>query len=280
MKSVLNILTVDLEEWYHAEYVKGRLPLRKEDHAKNDVAEALNLLEERGVEATFFVVGELAEKNPELISRIKKNGHEIAFHAYYHEPLWNKTAEAFKQEIIKFSNVVGEPCKGFRAPSFSLSNKTKWVLDSLDEAGFRYDSSIFPARSPLYGVPGAPMKPYKPSRIDVSVEDNDARLWEFPLHVYSSRILRFPMAGGFYLRFFPLKLIMMSIKKSNKDERPAVVYFHTWELTPEIPRLKLGHYRSFVTYHNLEKTASRLEKMLSEFDFTSIENYMKEKGLA
>jgi len=276
---LLNILTVDLEEWYHAEYVKGRLSQNKEDHAKTDLDKTLNLLHEQGVRTTFFVVGELAQKHPELISQMKENGHEVAFHAFYHEPLWNKTAETFKLEINKFNAVVGESCKGFRAPSFSLNNKTKWVLNVLDEAGFQYDSSIFPSKTPLYGVPRAPLKPYKPSHNDVSIDDDKAKLWEFPLHVYASAILRFPMAGGFYLRFFPLKFIVKSIKKANKEGRPAVMFVHTWELNPETPRLKLGYYRSFVTYRNLEKTAERLREILSRFDFTSIEGYMKEKGL-
>ncbi len=279
-KSLLNILTIDFEEWYHPEYVRGKYTKNKTNDAGTpSLSETLDLLEKQRTEATFFVVGEIAQKQPEFIEQIKEKGHEVGFHGHDHEPLWRKNAETLKSEIDDFRTVTGKSCIGFRAPSFSLNNDTKWALNVLEESDFKYDSSIFPATTPLYGMGQAPTQPYKPSREDVSVEDEKARLWEFPLHVYSSSILRLPMAGGFYLRFFPLRFLMRSIKKANKNGRPAVLFVHTWELSPETPKLKLGLYRSFVTYHNLEKTAPKLDKILTQFGFTSVQNYMKEKGL-
>jgi len=275
-----NILTIDLEEWYHAEYVKNKVHRNKEDFARMGLSKTLDLLREQGVKATFFVLGEIAERYPELIPQIEANGHEVAFHAFYHEPLWKKTAETFKLEINKFNAVAGKPCKGFRAPSFSLNNKTKWALNVLNEAGFMYDSSIFPAKTPLYGVWDAPIRPYKPSLDDVSVEDENTALWEFPPLVYPFAFFRLPTAGGFYLRFLPLDIIRKSIEKANKRGYPAVIFVHSWEVSPEAPRLKLGLYRSFVTYHNIEETSTRLKHLLSSFEFTSIEDYMKEKGMA
>jgi len=277
---LLNILTIDFEEWYHPEYVKHNAALNRKDYSSQGLGKAFELLEKHNCIATFFVVGEIAKKHPEFIKQIEEKGHEVAFHGYFHEPLSQKTADTLRWEINEFRSAIGKSCIGFRAPSFSLNQTTKWALDVLEENEFKYDSSIFPASTPLYGLSRAPTKPYKPSHDNVSVEDKETRLWEFPLHVYSSRILRLPMAGGFYLRFFPLRLIMRSIKKANNDECPAVVFVHTWELDPKTPKLKLGLYKSFVTYHNLEKTASRLEQMLSNFEFTSVQNYMKEKGLS
>ena len=276
-----NILTIDVEELYHAEYVKESLPKHTiEDKSPHDLTKTLTLLKQHNVNATFFIVGELAQKHPELIPQIKESGHEIAFHAFYHEPMWKKSPESFRDEIDKFHSVTDARCKSFRAPSFSINNGTRWVLDVLEQAGFQYDSSIFPARTPLYGAPKAPLKPYKPNHMDITVEDEAARLWEFPLHTYPLPFIRLPMAGGFYLRFFPPRLMKRSIRKANREGRPAVIFVHTWELNPETPRLKLGLYRSFVTYRNLEKTASRMDALLSEFEFTSIENFMKEEGLS
>ena len=273
-------MTIDLEEWYHAEYVKDKANRNDGDFVKEDLTRTLALLQEAGVKATFFVLGEIAERYPELIPMIRKDRHEVAFHAFYHEPLRKKTAEAFRLEIDKFNAVVDQPCNGFRAPSFSLNNQTKWALRVLDETGFKYDSSIFPTKTPLYGVRRAPTGPYRPSLEDVSVEDEDANLWEFPPLVYPFAGFRLPTAGGFYLRLLPLYLIKKAVKKANKRGDPAVIFVHSWEVNPEAPKLKLGLYRSFVTYHNIEETSARLKHLLSGFEFTSIEDYMKEQGIA
>jgi len=277
---LLNILTIDLEEWYHPEYVRDKAASNREDNSSQDLLKTFELLDKHNTQATFFVVGEIAKKHPDLIKQIGEKGHEVAFHSYNHEPLSSKTTEALQLEINEFQTVTGKSCAGFRAPSFSLNNETKWALDVLEKNQFEYDSSIFPANTPLYGIGNAPTRPYKPSHNDICVEDNETKLWEFPLHVSSHVLFRLPMAGGFYLRFFPRSLIVRSIKKANKEEHPAVMFVHTWELNPETPKLKLGLYRSFVTYHNLRKTETRLDQMLSKFEFTSVKAYMKEKGLS
>jgi len=276
---LLNILTIDLEEWYDPEYVKKKVPPNREEQVTRSVNKTIRLLCERGIKATFFVVGEIAKKHPELIELLKANGHEIAFHGYRHEPLWNMNAQTLRCEVDKFCQVIGEKCLGFRAPSFSLSNRTKWAVRVLSEEGFKYDSSIFPAKTPLYGISEAPLEPYKLSSEDVSTKNENGKLWEFPLLVYSSQGFRLPVAGGFYLRFFPLTLTMKAIRKANRMGRPAVMYFHTWELNPETPRLKLGLYKSFVTYHNIERTATKLKHVLSNFRFTSVSGYMEKSDL-
>jgi polysaccharide deacetylase family protein (PEP-CTERM system associated) len=277
---LLNILTIDLEEWYHPEYVRDKAASsNREDYSLRDLQRSLDLLEKHHAQATFFVLGETAKKHPALIKQIEERDHEIAFHGYFHELLSSKTAQMLQSEIDTFQAVLGRDCSGFRAPSFSLNNDTKWALDVLEKNRFKYDSSIFPASTPLYGVGNAPTKPYKPSHDDVSVEDENTKLWEFPPHVSSHALLRLPMAGGFYIRFFPVDMTIRSIEKSNRDGHPAVMFVHTWELNPQTPKLKLGIYRSFVTYHNLDKTAARLDKVLSRFEFTSVQNYMIDKGL-
>jgi len=272
---LLNILTVDLEEWYHPEYVKNKTLPYKEERIQHSLKITLDLLNRRNLKATFFVVGELVEKHPEIIESIKENNHEIAFHGYHHEPLWNLDADTLRAEIEKFNSLIGEKCAGFRAPSFSLSNKTKWALKVLEESGAQYDSSLFPAKTPLYGVWDAPTIPYKPSHENVTEKDENAKLWEFPLLVYKLRGIKVPVAGGFYLRFFPVNLIAKAIKKLNQRGLPAVIFFHNWELDPDTPRLKLGLYRYFVTYHKLKETPKKLERLLSRFQFASVKKYME-----
>lgn len=275
-----NILTIDLEEWYHPEYVRDKAPKHREERITQSLIKTLQLLSEHDVNATFFVVGELVEKHPEIVEKINEGGHEIAFHGYYHDPLWKLNAEMLELEIKKFNSLIREKCLGFRAPSFSLNNETRWALKVLEEAGFIYDSSIFPVKTPLYGVSGAPIEPYKPSHDDVTKEDDSRDLWEFPLLICPLMGFRIPMAGGFYLRLLPVSLMKRAIKKMNKHGAPAVIYVHNWELDPQTPKLKLRFYNSFVTYHNINKTAEKLQFLLSSFDFISLREYGERERFA
>jgi len=270
-----NILSIDLEEWYHPEYVKSKAPRTKEERITESLNKTLCLLNDYDVNATFFIVGEIAEKHPETLEKISENGHEIAFHGYHHEPLWRLNAEILQLEVKKFGSLTKERCIGFRAPSFSLNNKTKWALKVIEDAGYKYDSSIFPTKTPLYGVWGAPTRPYRPSYEDLTKEDENVKLWEFPLLVYQFAGLRVPMAGGFYLRFFPVNMVKRAIRKANKDGFPAVLFLHCWELNSDTPKLKLGPYKSFVTYHNLRETKRKLISILSDFKFTDLRSHVE-----
>ena len=274
-RKILNILTVDLEDWYHPEYVKDKTRRHKEERIQHSLKITLDFLNKLNLNATFFVVGELAEKHPEIIEEIRQNNHEIAFHGYYHEPFWNLDTAKLRSEIERFNLLIKEKCAGFRAPSFSLSNNTKWALKVLEDCGYQYDSSIFPAKTPLYGVWNAPTVPYKPSFEDITQNDEKAKLWEFPLLVYKLKGIKVPVAGGFYLRFFSVSLISKAIRKLNQQGFPAVIFFHNWELDPETPRLKLGLYKYFVTYHKLKQTRNKLEDLLSQFEFVGISEYMR-----
>lgn len=273
---MFNILTVDVEEWYHPEYVKNKSPPHREERLQQSLGITLDLLNDRDLKATFFVVGELAEKRPEIIKNIREHSHEVAFHGYHHEPLWNLNSRKFRAEIEKFNLLIGEKCRGYRAPSFSVSNRTKWALEVLRDSGYEYDSSLFPAKTPLYGVWNGPVAPYRPSFENITQNDEKNRLWEFPLLVYRLNGINVPVAGGFYMRFFSVNLIAKAIKKLNKQGLPAVIFFHNWELDPETPRLKLGLYKYFVTYHRLKDTSKKLEQLLSQFHFTSIKEYVRD----
>lgn len=272
-----------MEDWYHPEYVKGRAPKNKEERITQSLRKSLQLLFEQNVNASFFIVGELAEKCPEIMKKIREAGHEIAFHGYYHEPLWALNADVFYHEVAKFNSIVRsatrEKCLGFRAPSYSLDNRTLWALDTLEEAGYVYDASVFPVKTPLYGYSSTPMTPYHPSSKNIVEQDESRGLIEFPALVYCFMGLRIPAAGGFYLRLLPSFILGRAIKKMNKLGFPAVLSFHTWEVDSDTPRLRLGPMKSFVTYHNLNETNKKVKYLLSNFQFMSFRDYLEKHGL-
>jgi len=278
-----NILAVDVEDWYHPEYVKSRAPKIKEEHVSQSLDKTLQLLREHKVDATFFIVGELAEKHPEMMDKIVRNGHETAFHGYYHDPLWVLSPDEFRQEVVRFNSMVrsvtGEKCLGFRAPSYSIDNETLWALDILEEVGYLYDSSVFPMKTPLYGVSSAPVKPYRPSSRNIVEQDRSRNLIEFPALVYPVMGLRIPTAGGFYLRFLPSFIIKKAVKKMNAQGFPAVLSFHTWEMDNSTPRLNLGAMKSFITYYNLDATKKKLKCLMSSFRFMGFRHYIEKHCL-
>ena len=268
-----NILSIDVEEVFHGEYVDAYRKYKLAYRTPYNIPKILKLLEKYGVKATFFVVGEIAEKYPEIVALIKERGHEVAFHGWDHTPLWSLMPEKFRKDIKMFKKICSD-CIGFRAPSFSLNNKTRWALKILIEEEFRYDSSIFPVWTPLYGVYKAPLIPYYPSLEDITKEKDEGLLMEFPLTIYEVVKIRIPIAGGFWLRLWPIGLIRRGISKMNAKGYPSIIYIHNWELDPDVPKLKLNPYKSFVTYHNLVKARRFFESLLANYSFTSFKEYI------
>lgn len=217
------------------------------------------------------MVGEIANKYPEIIDLIKSEKHEIAFHGWTHNSLANSNSKLFEKEFNDFLELYPN-CVGYRAPNFSLNNNTKWLLESLLALGQKYDSSLFPVKTPLYGMSDVPKYYYKPSKTDLKIDDGD--IWEFPLLINSCFQVRIPAAGGFYLRLYP-QLIKNSIKKMNSENYPAVIFFHNWEIDPMTPKIKLNLFHNFVTYHNINNTILYLRNILGSFQFISIEQYIK-----
>ena len=271
---VENILSVDVEEVFHGEYTRqfGQgLRYRTPDN----IPSILRTLEEYDVKATFFIVGEIAERFPKVINMILEKGHEVAFHGWTHEPLWKLTPERFRGEVKAFKKLHPN-CIGFRAPSFSLNNKTKWALKILYEEGFKYDSSIFPTWTPLYGMYKAPTYPYYPSLANIIEEDDENySIIEFPLAVYELFGLKIPIAGGFWMRLWSLELIKRGIRKLNEKGFPAVIYVHNWELDDRTPKFNVGVLGILQAYHNLDKAKQRLVSLLSNFPFTNFISYLK-----
>ncbi|KPU63852.1 polysaccharide deacetylase [Thermococcus sp. EP1] len=266
-----NALTIDVEHWWCNEFLKRYLPEKREDQLIDSVRFILDILDKYNVRATFFVLGSAAEEHPEVLEMIYENGHEIGSHAYSHEPLYKLTREQFEKEIKQSIKIIhkttGEKSLGFRAPHFSINNRTKWAFEILEKYGFKYDSSIFPIKTNLYGVPNAPLTPYHPSKEDVSKHDPERRIIEFPLSVIRLAGINIPISGGFYLRTFPLRFMKWALKKVSK-ERPAVIYIHPWEIYPYTPRLKASPLARFEAYHGTGlPTLRKFKALLKEFKF-------------
>jgi polysaccharide deacetylase family protein (PEP-CTERM system associated) len=289
MRPVPNALTIDLEDWYHPELVRQRLPssapggneLRR-TLIERSTQRLLGLLKERGIAATFFVVGEVAQQHPQLIQAIAEQGHELACHGMTHKPLWEMSADVFRGELDAFKAAMSEivpqaEILGFRAPTFSLDNRTGWALDVLVEHGFRYDSSVFPVRTPVYGVGTAPLAPYYTSAQDIAVAHEMAELVEFPMTAWSLLGWRLPVSGGFYLRALPFRLVKYCLRQINR-QRPFAVYIHPWETSPDTPRLALPLAARFVTYYNIASMLPRLESLLDTFSFAPMRTVLQQLG--
>jgi polysaccharide deacetylase family protein (PEP-CTERM system associated) len=223
-------------------------------------------LDKHNTRATFFVLGWVAERQPELVQEVNQRGHEIAVHGYQHLLLTEITPAEFERDLVKALETlkvcgVTQGVIGFRAPSFTIVEKTRWALKILEKYEIKYDSSVFPVGfHPDYGFSSAPLIPYKIT----------GRLYEFPLSCLEVAGVRLPFSGGGYFRLLPYAYTKYCIKKCNAEGRAVVFYLHPWELDPQQPRVKLPWLNRFRHYHNLAKTEERLESLLQDFQFTTV----------
>lgn len=278
---MLNALSIDLEDWFHAELVRSRVgddPVRRVEWAVQPI---LTLLERYGVRATFFVVGEVVRHHPELVRRIYQAGHEIGCHGWSHRPLWSLGPERFAAELAEFDRDAAaviplDEIIGFRAPTFSLDGRTAWAIDLLQQHGFCYDSSIFPVRNYLYGVDDAPGGPYCPTSAELTADHAGEGLVEFPMTVCRLAGLRIPVSGGFYLRAIPLPVLRHLLARVNAGGQPFVLYLHPWEGDTGTPRIKnLSPVTRFVTYYNQAGALRKLEKLLQSFCFAPLRDVLQ-----
>jgi polysaccharide deacetylase family protein (PEP-CTERM system associated) len=273
----VNAFSIDLEEWYHSELMEGRRSSFSQ--AAEATRPVLDLLDRYQTKASFFIVGEVAEQNPGLIQSIFERGHEIGCHTFSHKLVWNLDEGLFREELEHFHSVtrkiLGEiKIKGFRAPCFSIDNRNKWALKVLSDLGYQYDASIFPLKiNPLYGVSGAPVRPYRVSFEDVRKEDPKSPLMEFPLCPLMIGGLKIPISGGFYLRALPIPFLYWGLRRINRDQ-PFLVYFHPWEGYEKTPRFKLPLYHRVVSYYGISSALKKLEFLLKHFKFTRIDQVL------
>lgn len=274
----MHLLGIDFEDWYHPQLVA---PFVSEEKKKPTMFmgldKILDLLRKNDSSATFFIVGELVKANPEITDKIFSEGHEIGFHTMRHTRLdTSGFRPAFKRELQEFEKAVSKKILGFRAPTFSLNKQSSWVIDELVSAGYRYDSSVFPVKTNMYGFSSAEKFPYHITSTSLDKNDSNGTLVEFPLLTTKFFGKKIPAAGGFYLRALPLYVIKNAIASYEKNDIPASLYIHSWELTPEyIPKIHLPMKNHFITFHNIRKVFSKTNTLLREFRFSTFESYLK-----
>ena len=266
-----NALTIDVEDYFmvsaFADVIRFEDWHTYESRIENNTYKILELLDEYGVKATFFVLGWVAEHYPELVADIHKRGHEVACHGYNHRLVYNLSPAGFREDIRKsrslIEDVTGQPVLGYRAASYSITKDSLWAFDILIEEGFVYDSSIFPVHHDRYGIPDA-------DRFCHEISNPSGTIKEFPLSTLTFRIpnseFRFPIAGGGYLRLLPARFTEWAIRRLNeKEKQPAVIYIHPWEFDPGQPRLKGSRLSMFRHYVNLNTTISKVKSILRSF---------------
>jgi len=269
--AMLNALSIDLEDWFHAELVRTRLKGQPERRVVWAVEPILALLDRYQTKATFFVVGDVLRHHPELVQRIYQAGHEIGCHGWSHRPLWSLDKERFVWELERFDQEAAqilplEEIVGFRAPTFSIDERTNWGIDVLREHGFLYDSSVFPVKNYLYGLDDAPAKPYRIASDRLDAESEEAGLIEFPMTAFRQFGFSIPISGGFYMRAMPWLVMKQLLSWTNRRELPFVIYLHPWEGDTSNPRIDdISPLTRFITYHNLGSTLTKLERLLQSF---------------
>ncbi len=277
-----NVMSVDVEDYYQVSaFAKSVAISEWEQHESRVVDNTLRLLDlfaEKKVKATFFVLGWVAEREPQLVKEIHSQGHEIASHGYSHQLIYNQSPEVFKEETIKsrelLEDLTGEEVLGYRAASYSITKRNLWALDILAEAGFVYDSSIFPIRHDRYGIADAKTTPHK------LTTPNGAELVEFPLTTRRIGNLNIPVAGGGYFRLYPYFLTRHFLKAVNKkQDEQFVFYLHPWEVDPQQPRIKASWFSKFRHYNNLDKCELRLSNLMDDFNFTTMKTVLTELNL-
>ncbi len=268
-----NILTIDVEDWFHICGVKELIPevswLQLESRVSINTMKILDILSRKGVKATFFVLGFVAEAHPDLIIKIQEAGHEIATHGYAHMQVYAMTPDMFRKDLRKsvsiISGITGHPVKGYRAPEWSIRDDSLWALDILGQEGFEYDSSMAPLL-----IIGNPKYPKIPHRLSL----DQGGLWEFPPLVGATPLVNLPLGGGWGLRVFPYRLISSAIRNLNAQGQPAVIYFHPREFDPANPRIRLPWSKRFVLNARFERAEKRLQRLIEDFRFTSVSDVL------
>ncbi len=276
----VNALTVDVEEYYHAEGVARALGPRPRPPLPSRVVRSterlLDLFDRHRARATFFTLGVVAQRHPALVRRIVERGHELASHGWDHTPVYELGAEGFRRDLRRarhaLEQAAGRAVRGYRAPTYSIRRDTPWALPILCEEGFAYDSSVHPIAHDRYGFPGAPRFPH------VAAVADGVELWEVPVGTARFAGRNLPVGGGFF-RVLPLALIRAGIASvSRRERRPFLLYVHPWEFDPGQPRVALPRLAYFRHYVGLAGAEAKLAAVLAEFPFTSVVDAFPEVG--
>jgi polysaccharide deacetylase family protein (PEP-CTERM system associated) len=268
---LVNALTVDFEDWYQGLEIPYTRWAGYEDRLPASGRRLLALFAECNVHATFFILGAVAERHPELVREIASAGHEIATHGWSHTLVYEMTPETFRDELVRsirlLETLTGQRIVGHRAPFFSITRRSLWALDILGEEGLHYDSSIFPVLNYRYGIEDAPRWPHP-------VREGVDGLIEFPISTWRVLGRNLPVAGGAYFRMFPYALTRTALRSINREGRPVVFYIHPWEVDPEHPRIPLPRRIAATHYFNLKSTEGRLRRLLGDFRFAPMKEVL------
>lgn len=266
-----HILTVDVEDYFQVEAFASRIPRESwgqfPSRVVRNTRRLLDLFDRFQVSATFFVLGWVAARFPELALEISSRGHELACHSFWHRRIDSLTPLEFRADTRAARETIEQAgsvrISGYRAPTWSITSRSLWALDVLAEEGFTYDSSIFPVHHDLYGIPGANRFQYE------HVCANGKKLTEIPPATLKFGGLTIPAAGGGYLRIFPLRISKAVFRQFEEKGHPVVLYIHPWEVDPDQPRLAGSLKSRFRHYTNLQNTESRLADLLAHYAFES-----------
>ncbi len=265
------LLSVDVEDWFQVDNLKQAITRESWDgnisRVERNVDIILELLDKNSSTATFFILGWIAKRFPQVVRKIHQQSHEVACHGYNHELVYSLTPENFRQDVLRskiiLEDTIGEAIIGYRAPNFSI---TDWAIDVLISLGFKYDSSLFlTVAHNRYGK----LKDYKVSSNSVFELKNGFYQVMLSNNQYAG--IKLPWSGGFYFRFIPYRIFKSGIDKILKDKGIYIFYIHPWEFDPNQPRVKnINLQYKFRHYTNLEKTESKFKKLLSDYRFSSI----------
>ncbi|MBN2299202.1 MAG: DUF3473 domain-containing protein [Deltaproteobacteria bacterium] len=272
-------LSIDLEEFFQIHALSDVISedswKKYPSSVESNTGKILELLESRNITATFFCLGWIAENHPDLIKRIHCLGHEIACHGYSHQVIYNQDRNTFYQDVSKakkiLEDITGSPVIGYRAPTYSITKKTIWAIDILEDLGFRYDSSIFPIYHDNYGIPDAPRLPHI---------IKGTALVEFPISTLTVGGYNIPISGGGYFRLFPYLITKNALRVIEKRNEPFVFYIHPWELNPQTPRIEgMSLISRFRTYIGITRAFARFSTLIDDFSFTTLSQVLEDQGL-
>ncbi|MFH1415424.1 MAG: XrtA system polysaccharide deacetylase [Elusimicrobiota bacterium] len=272
---MINCLSIDLEDWFCGiESIKFSDWSGFESRIMPETEKLLGLLDEYDVKATFFVLGYIAEKYPEIIRKVSSAGHEIALHGYSHQLVYDQSHKDFELDLKKALDIVGDIAQkkivGYRAPLFSVTEESLWAMKILYAYGIRYDCSIYPFKTSIFGIKDSERYKYE---IELAESEKIIELPSSTVRILGRNI---PFAGGFFLRFWHYNFIKWAIRTVNSEGSPAVIYIHPFDLDPEIPVIEgISAKRRFVHYHNIRSTERKLNALLSDFEFQPIGQYLK-----
>lgn len=273
-----NILTIDVEDYFQVHNFQKVVRFEDWDKCESRVLgnteRILEILNHSEARATFFILGWVAERLPQLVKNIKSAGHEIASHGYAHRLIYSQTPDEFRQDIRKskaiLEDIIQQPVLGYRAPCYSITRQSLWALDILMEEGFKYDSSLFPIRHDKGGMLEADRHPHK-------IYNHRNFIWELPISTIRCLGQNIPFSGGGYFRLLPYSFIRYAIGKVNKENSPAIVYIHPWELDTRQPKINAGAVANFRHRVNIGKMDAKIRGLLGDFEFESIKTYIEGK---